>query len=104
MLVVIAYSCFTSAYYAAINFDICDKWIFWTENVCTMFFVFDIIFNFLRIPESKIGEKVTHLELFWIYNRNGRFLLDLLATFPSYLIQYFSIPETVDTFGLNDQG
>ena len=55
MLVVIAYSCFSSAYFAAIDFNICNPWIFWIENVCTAFFVIDIIFNFVRIPEDKFN-------------------------------------------------
>ena len=93
MLVVIAYSCFTSAYYAAIEFDICNEYIFWTENVCTLFFILDILFNFVRIPEDKINQKVTHLQLFQIYNSNGRFIFDVLATIPFYLLQYLSIQD-----------
>ena len=60
MLVVIVYSCFTSMYFAAIEFDICNDWIFWIENVCTAFFTFDIIFRFLRLPENKDASQVTH--------------------------------------------
>ncbi len=44
MLVIIVYSCFTSMYFAAIVFDICNDWIFWLENVVTVFFTLDIIF------------------------------------------------------------
>jgi len=86
MIFVILYSCFTSAYFAAIKFDFCQKYIFWLENICTGFFLLDIIFNLVRIPEDKVNQKVTHLELFKLYNKNFRFLLDLLATFPTYLI------------------
>jgi hypothetical protein len=94
MLVIIAYSCFSSAYYAAIEFKFCKEFVFWTENVCTMFFITDILFNFVRVPEEKINQKVTHLELFKIYNQNGRFILDLMATIPFYFFQYLSIPDT----------
>ena len=85
MLIVITYSCFSSAYFAAIEFDICDPMIYWTENIWTTFFIFDIVFNFVRIPEDKVNQKVTHLELFKRYNSSGRFLLDILATFPTYI-------------------
>ena len=88
MLIVIFYSCITSAYFAAIQFDYCNPLIFWLENVCTLFFFFDIIFNFIRIPEDKVNQKVTHMELFKLYNKNGRFFLDVLATVPIYLWQY----------------
>lgn len=49
MLAVITYSCFTSMYFAAIYFDICEDWIFWVENAITFFFTLDIIFRFLRL-------------------------------------------------------
>ena len=87
MMIVIVYSCFTSAYYAAIKFDICDNSIFWTENFCTIVFAMDIVFNFIRIPEDKVNQKVTHIELAKRYNANGRFILDLLATVPLYFVE-----------------
>ena len=43
MLIVIAYSCFMSMYFAAFEFPIDNDWIFWLENVCTFFFVAEII-------------------------------------------------------------
>ena len=91
MLFVITYSCFSSAYFAAIRFDVCDPFIFWTENLWTFLFIVDIIFNFVRIPEDKVNQKVTHLQLFKLYNANGTFILDVIATFPAYLIQRYQI-------------
>jgi len=60
MLVVIVYSCFSSMYYAAIEFDICDNYIFYIENVATTFFTFDIIFKFFRLPENKDASQINH--------------------------------------------
>ena len=91
MLVIIAYSCFSSAYFASFEFNICDKQIFWIENVCTVFFFIDIFFNFVRIPEDKVNQKVTHIDLFKMYNRNLRFPLDLAATIPFYLYTFSQI-------------
>ena len=53
MLAVIVYSCFSSMYFAAIEFNICNDLLFHVENVCTGFFFFDIFFRFLRLPENK---------------------------------------------------
>lgn len=52
MLAVITYSCFTSMYFAAIYFDICDDTIFYTENLVTFFFLTDIILRFMRMPNE----------------------------------------------------
>lgn len=52
MLAIIVYSCFSSMYFAAIEFDICNNLIFQTENVCTIFFTLDIIFRFFRLPDD----------------------------------------------------
>ena len=43
MLIVIAYSCFMSMYFAAFEFPIENDTIFWLENICTIFFVLEII-------------------------------------------------------------
>lgn len=53
MLVIIVYSCFTSMYFAAIYFDICEDWIYYVENIVTGFFTLDITFKFFRLPENK---------------------------------------------------
>jgi len=52
MLLVITYSCFTSMYFAAIEFDICNDQIFWTENLVTTFFAIDIILRFMRLRDD----------------------------------------------------
>ena len=60
MLAIIVYSCFSSMYFAAIEFDICNDVIYWTENAITAFFTFDIIFRtrgsfvlrFGRLPDD----------------------------------------------------
>lgn len=97
MLVIIVYSCFSSMYFAAIEFDICDNWIFQIENVCTVFFTFDIIFRFFRLPENKDGSQVTHAMIALKYLKSGGLFFEVLATVPLYLIQrYQSDPCKLD--------
>lgn len=47
-------------YFAAIEFDICEDWIFWVENIVTVCFALDIIFTFFRLPENKEPHQITH--------------------------------------------
>lgn len=90
MLAVIVYSCFSSMYFAAIEFDICNELIFQTENICTAFFTLDIIFRFFRLPDDgKDFSQVSHATIAMKYVKSGSFFFELLATIPLYLIQRF---------------
>lgn len=99
MLVIIVYSCFTSMYFAAIEFDICNDLIFWVENVCTGFFTLDIVFRFLRLPENKEASQVTHGQIALKYIKSGGFFFEVLATLPLYLITRYPEPCTIEPNG-----
>lgn len=90
MLVIIVYSCFTSMYFAAIDFDICVPWIFWVENLVTVFFTLDIFFKFLRLPENKEPHQVTHGMIALAYIKSGSLFFEVIATAPLYLFNYFA--------------
>ena len=89
MLVIIVYSCFTSMYFAAIEFDICLDWVFWVENVVTLFFTLDIIFRFFRLPENKEAHQITHAQIAIAYFKSGGLFFEFIATVPLYLLQRF---------------
>jgi len=57
MLVVVAYSCFTSAYYTAFDFPE-DVGLVWMEHITTLFFCLDIIFNCMRMYHGSDGSWV----------------------------------------------
>ena len=86
MMVIIIYSCFTSAIFAGIEFPICNDFIIWAEDVCTVFFILDIILNFMRMPEQS-KEPITHSLIFKNYAKSNLFW-DVAATIPLYLVQY----------------
>jgi len=88
MLLIISYACFSSAYYVAFDFPRDNLLLFNLEHVVFAFFSMDIIFNFMRVPESMDGPtgKRDHLTIFKTYFKSGWFFFDLIATFPFYLI------------------
>mmetsp|Transcript_7716 Transcript_7716/g.9279 ORF Transcript_7716/g.9279 Transcript_7716/m.9279 type:complete len:89 (+) Transcript_7716:449-715(+) len=88
MLVVITYSCFTSMYFAAIEFNICNNDLFWIENAITAFFTLDIAFKFMRLRENEDPSEITHVQIAIAYFK-GSFFADVLATVPLYLISRF---------------
>ena len=87
MLIVIAYSCFMSMYFAAFEFPIENDTIFLLENICTIFFVLEIITQFMRIPENNENHevKITHTEIAKRYFRKGAWVYEWAATLPLYL-------------------
>lgn len=90
MLAIIVYSCFSSMYFAAIEFDICNEIIYWTENVITAFFTFDIIFRFFRLPDDgKDSMTVSHAQIAIKYIKSGSFFFEVLATVPLYLFSRY---------------
>ena len=50
MLLVIAYSCFTSAYYVAFDAPKDGSVLWWLENLVFASYSIDIIINFMRVP------------------------------------------------------
>ena len=98
MLAIIVYSCFSSMYFAAIEFDICNNVIYFTENVITAFFTLDIIFRFFRLPDDgKESSQVSHATIAKKYIMSGSFFFEVLATVPLYLIsRYEHTPCKVD--------
>ena len=86
MLAIIVYSCFSSMYFAAIEFDICNNVIYFTENIITAFFTLDIIFRFFRLPDDgKEGSQVSHATIAKKYIMSGSFFFEVIATVPLYL-------------------
>jgi hypothetical protein len=50
MLLIIAYSCFTSAYYVAFSFPDDDNTLLMLEHVVFGSYTIDIVLNFVRVP------------------------------------------------------
>lgn len=88
MLIVIAYSCFMSMYFAAFEFPIENNTIFALENICTFFFVVEIITQFMRVEEknNSLDVKVTHSLIAKRYFMKGAWIYEWAATIPLYLI------------------
>lgn len=99
MLMVIAYACFSSAYYCAFDFDRSNMVLMWFEHIVFSTFTLDIMFNFMRVPEALDGptNKRDHLMLFKQYFKSGWLFFDILATFPFYLI---NTSEGSNSFGM----
>jgi hypothetical protein len=88
MLLIIAYACFSSAYYCAFDFPKGNQILVTFEHAVFSAFTLDIIFNLVRVPDSMVGPnaKRDHFVLLKRYFKSGWLVLDLLATFPFYLI------------------
>ena len=95
MLIVIAYSCFMSMYFAAFEFPIENNTIFALENICTFFFVVEIITQFMRVEEknNSLDVKVTHSLIAKRYFMKGAWIYEWAATIPLYLFQRYSKSE-----------
>ena len=88
MLLVVAYSCFSAAYFTAFEMPPPSEnmLVFWLENLVFASFLLDIFFNFMRIPENEDeGKEKDHSAVAKKYMKSGQFFLDFLATFPFYL-------------------
>lgn len=85
MLLVIGYSCFSSAYYCAFDFPT-EEGLIILEHFVFASFTLEIIFNCCRLPPNADESERNHLSIIKRYLRSGRFFLDFLATFPFYLI------------------
>ena len=94
MLIVIAYSCFMSMYFAAFEFPIQNNAIFVLENICTVFFVVEIMTQFMRVEKNNNPEiKVTHSVIAKRYFMKGAWIYEWAATLPLYLIQRYKKSE-----------
>lgn len=94
MLFVIAYSCFTSAYYISFEFPDNDVLMIF-EHVVFASYSIDILFNFMRLPPNQEGNinaesERSHLAILKRYLKSGWFFLDIAATFPFYLFSNVS--------------
>ena len=90
MLFVIAYSCFTSAYYVAFSFPKDVLFFEIMEHLVFASYASDIIINFMKLPadsDPDCTESRNHLTIMKRYLRSGWFFLDLIATFPFYLFE-----------------
>jgi len=87
MLIIIAYACFSSAYYVAFDFPKGKPVLLILEHCVFAAFTIDIIFNLMRLPESMEGPnaKKDHSAIVKAYLKSGWLVLDCLATFPFYL-------------------
>jgi hypothetical protein len=87
MLIIVAYSCFASAYFTAFDFPKGDLLLWNLEHIVFVSFTFDIIFTFVRIPDNGGDEKQkNHSTIAKKYLKSGMFFFDVLATFPFYLM------------------
>ena len=87
MLIIVAYSCFAAAYFTAFDFPKDSPLLLNLEHIVFVSFTLDIIFTFIRIPESDGDEKMRdHSVIAKRYLKSGMFFFDVLATFPFYLL------------------
>ena len=100
MLFVIAYSCFTSAYFVAFSFPK-DLYFFEImEHTVFISYAFDIVINFMKLPadsDPENREARSHTLIMKRYFKSGWFFLDVIATFPFYLFELDDQTEEVDS-------
>jgi len=74
-----------------------DKVIFVLECVVFICFSMDILFNFMRLPNSKDDESLmTHTSIAKRYVISVQFVVDTLATFPFFLLNLDDHPKIND--------
>ena len=86
MLIVIAYSCFTSAYYVAFEFPT-DPILLGLEHCVFGFFTLEIIFKCVSVSPNAEDSERSHFKIIKKYMTKGTFFMDFAATFPFYLIE-----------------
>ena len=93
MLIIIGYSCFTSAYYLTFHMTTSPA-LLYVEDITYICFGIDITLNFFRVFQDKEGVWIyDHEKIAKRYARSTLFF-DVISTFPFYLL-----PE--DTINLN---
>lgn len=85
MLLVIGYSCFTSAYYVAFSFP-SEPLLLYLEHCVLVFFSTEIIFKCMSVSPDADQSERKHSKIIKKYMLKGTFFLDFAATFPFYLI------------------
>lgn len=99
MLLVIAYSCFTSSYYVAFDFPT-ELSLIILEHFVFASFTFEIIFKFMVMPPNTDVNERSHMLIIKRYLKSGQFFVDFLATFPFYLIQNNDSEDNNNAFGV----
>jgi hypothetical protein len=86
VFIVVIYSCFTSAYYIAFEAEV-KEFVIYIEHFVTAIFIMDILIKFLTVPD--VEDSVTydnHMAIAKRYLTSIQFYLDVVATFPFYLM------------------
>ncbi len=87
MLLMITYSCFSSAYFCAFQKPKDDYIFTYAEHFVFASFSTEIILKFMTLPDGDEDEKNrTHKAIAKKYLKSGWFFFDFIATIPFYLI------------------
>lgn len=98
MVVVIAFSCFSSAYYAAFDFPYESIEMLILEHIVFASFTLEIILKCMRLESNDASER-SHSKIIKRYVKSPQFYVDFLATFPFYL--FMNDPnETSSTYAV----
>jgi hypothetical protein len=96
LLVVITYSCFTSAFYCAFKFPT-NRVLLVFEDIVFVSFSLEIILKCVRLPPQPSLEDYSHLVIFKNYVKSGWFFMDIIATIPFYL--FYQPDQDESNFG-----
>lgn len=87
MLMIIVYSCVTTAYFTIFEIPKGNLFFYNMEHVGFVSFSLDFIFNLMRQYRDIDGSFVTqHKKIITKYIKSGWFFIDIIATFPYYLL------------------
>jgi len=87
MLMIIIYSCITTAYFTVFSLPTDSTFFYNMEHIGFTSFTLDFIFNLMRQYRDIDGTFVTeHKRIFTKYAKSGWFFIDIVATFPYYLL------------------
>ncbi len=87
MLVIISYSCITTAYFTVFSLPYDALFFYYMEHIGFASFTLDFVFNLMRQYRDIDGTFVTeHKRIVQKYIRSGWFFIDIIATFPYYLL------------------
>jgi hypothetical protein len=92
MLMIIIYSCITTAYFTIFSLPADSTFFYNMEHIGFTSFTLDFIFNLMRQYRDIDGTFVTeHKRIFTKYAKSGWFFIDIVATFPYYLLDTESL-------------
>ena len=87
MLMIIVYSCITTAYFTIFDLPHDSSFFYYMEHVGFISFSLDFIFNLMRQYRDIDGTFVTqHKKIVTKYVKSGWFFIDIIATFPYFLL------------------